>query len=386
MNTIIKSFLTLVCGVCLLASCDDDLSNNPTLQEPATFKLNTPSYAAQEIDLARSSQVTMTWSQPDYGFPAAAEYRLQFSLNDKYVVSTSEALNDPTGKLKADYETFDAVFKECKAEVDAGKLAAVLQRLAQYEEGQVPDVQKVYARAVATLNGQTIYSNSVAFQVNPYYVELKDALPVVWYMVGGCIGNGTWSNDQGSIGAGLIPMFVKAGEAYDKVTGKGVVEYTTYFPAGGEFKIVRTPGNWDYGICAGFVLRNGGDDPGNIVVGAEGIYTVTLDTKSETCSMVKYNGVPAIFASMKLVGDAVDGGSIEMTPVETYAGAQNHIWRADVTINNGGVKFVSGDTQWGADSFPYAVSTTTGNDIAVKAGSYLVLFNDITGAFQFYQK
>ncbi len=386
MKTLYKSIFALACGIFLFASCDDDLSNNPTLQEPTTFKLNTPSYAAQDIDLARSSQMTMTWSQPDYGFPAAVVYQLQFSLNDKYVVSTSEALNDATGTLVADYETLDAVFKECKAEVSSSQLAATLQRLANYEEGKLPENQKVYARAMAVLNGDTIYSNSVSFSVIPYYVELKDALPLVWYMVGGCIGNGTWSNDPSSIGTGLIPMFVKAGESYDKVTGKGKIEYTTYFPAGGEFKIVKTPGNWDYGICNGFVLRNGGDDPGNIVVGAAGIYTIILDTESETCTMEKYDGTPSVYTTMTLSGTAVENGSIDMTAVETYSGAENHIWRAEVTLGDGKVKFISGSTEWGGDSFPYAVATTTGNEITVKAGTYMVLFNDITGAFQFFEK
>mgnify|MGYP000104801583 CR=1 FL=1 len=38
--------------VMMFTACDDDLSKNPTLQSPSTFKLNTPSYAATNVNLA----------------------------------------------------------------------------------------------------------------------------------------------------------------------------------------------------------------------------------------------------------------------------------------------------------------------------------------------
>ena len=47
MKSIIKSSLLLCAGVALFSACDKDLDHNPTLQTPKTFKLNTPTYAAQ---------------------------------------------------------------------------------------------------------------------------------------------------------------------------------------------------------------------------------------------------------------------------------------------------------------------------------------------------
>lgn len=387
MKKFIQSIGIFVCSIALITACSDDRSNNPTLQEPTTFSLNTPAYAAQNINLALSDGINFTWSQPAYGFPVAAQYQLQVSLNDKYNISTSTALNDRSGKTIADYETLTTVYNSCRGVMNAENLSAALQRLAKYKEDNVPATQKVYARALSVLNNDTIYSNSITFNVVPHYVELKDADPEMWYLVGNCVGDGKWGNDAASIGTSLIPMFVKAGEFYDRVTGKGTIEYTGYFPAGGAFKIPHTPGNWDQDVvCSGFVIRQGGSDPGDISVAAAGYYTITMNTKSKTCTMDKVDITPAKYASITLEGTALESGSVSMTPVDTYAGAENHTWRANVTLVDGGLKFKSGSTAWGSDRFPYEVATTTGNEIPALAGKYLVMFNDINGAFYFFSR
>ena len=75
-------------------ACSDDLSHNPTLQTPETFTLNTPAYSTSNIDLETTDSMRLTWSQPDYGFPAAAQYEVQVSLNDDWSVSTEQAAAD----------------------------------------------------------------------------------------------------------------------------------------------------------------------------------------------------------------------------------------------------------------------------------------------------
>ena len=69
MKSIIKSSLLLCASVALFSACEKDLDNNPTLQTPKTFTLNTPAYAAQTVDLKVSNGLNFSWSQPDYGFP-----------------------------------------------------------------------------------------------------------------------------------------------------------------------------------------------------------------------------------------------------------------------------------------------------------------------------
>ena len=98
MKKIFKSTLLLLCGVCLFAACSDDNDSNPTLTIPETFQLNTPAYAQANTDLVSSTELTFTWSQPNYGgFPVAAQYKMEFSLNQSLTVSVAEAGAGETG-------------------------------------------------------------------------------------------------------------------------------------------------------------------------------------------------------------------------------------------------------------------------------------------------
>ncbi len=63
----------------LFTACETDNDSNPILNEPDTFTLNTPAYAANNVyDLKNAQTVELTCSQPDYGFPAATTYGTSF--------------------------------------------------------------------------------------------------------------------------------------------------------------------------------------------------------------------------------------------------------------------------------------------------------------------
>ena len=77
----------------------------------------------------------------------------------------------------------------------------------------------------------------------------------------------------------------------------------------------------------------------------------------------------------------------QMDAVETFSGAQNHLWRYNLSIDgNYEFKFTDSGTWWGGDEFPYGYASTTGGNLNATAGNYTVLFNDITGAFTFIAK
>ncbi|MFW5514499.1 MAG: hypothetical protein ACOCOT_03775, partial [Prevotella sp.] len=67
MKNIFKLSAILLCGLAVFASCDDDRDNNPTLQTPTTFKLNTPVYSETNVDLRSTTSLSFSWSQPAYG-------------------------------------------------------------------------------------------------------------------------------------------------------------------------------------------------------------------------------------------------------------------------------------------------------------------------------
>ncbi len=72
MNKIIKSFLFIGLGLGIFTACDDDRDSNPTLNAPTEFVLNTPVISSEVVDLANSSSIEISCSQPDYGFPASS--------------------------------------------------------------------------------------------------------------------------------------------------------------------------------------------------------------------------------------------------------------------------------------------------------------------------
>ena len=395
MKKIIKSTLMLLCGVCLFTACSDDLSNNPTLLNPTTFTLNQPAYSASNIDLAKSSGLNFSWSQPNYGgFPVAAQYQMQFSMNNSFTTSVAEAQADDTGATVADYVMLDNIFSTCNASVDASLLAKGLQQIAQWAENAVPASQKLYARVVSDYAGSKIYSNTVELSVIPYYVELKDAAPVIWYLVGNCIADGSWGNS--SISKDLVPLLPIEGEEYDKATGTGKISFTGFFPKDGQFKLVLTPGDWNTQL--NFTNLTNGDqyddldgDNHNIGIRKDGYYTVYVDTKANSVTIEPYDKTVKTFASMAIPGsqNGWDAAGDGMTAVETHDKAENHCWFASLSLSEDAeLKFTSNgnwEVNWGAATFPYGTGVNEGSNIPAKAGDYKVFFNDITGQYMFFE-
>lgn len=78
MKKISNILLAVTFALPLFTACETDNDSNPILNEPDTFTLNTPAYAANNVyDLKNAQTVELTCSQPDYGFPAATTYTVQ---------------------------------------------------------------------------------------------------------------------------------------------------------------------------------------------------------------------------------------------------------------------------------------------------------------------
>ena len=384
--------MLLMCGMGLFAACADDNDSNPTIQQPTTFVLNEPGYASQLIALEFSDGISFTWSQPDYGFPAEVSYDIQASLSGNFTVSTDEANADESGATIPDYAVVASGVNGGSGTVDPTYLDRNLVQIAQWTQDNIPDTQTVYIRLAASTPGATtIYSNVVTINAAPFYIALKDAAPELWYLVGECIGDGSWGNSADNIGKAIFPLMTLADETYDKVTGKGVIAYTGFFPGGKGFKLVQIPGKWDdqWGAGdAGYVKNDGGS--GNITVPSDGYYTVKLDTKNDVLTIEPYEGAPRAFTSMGMPGgyNGWDVNANLMTAFDTYGG-ENHAWSATFEAGEDGeLKFAANggwDFNWGAASFPYGQGTQNGANIPYAAGSYKVFLNDITGQFMFIE-
>ena len=389
MKNILKSTLLLMCGMGLFVACADDNDSNPTLQQPSTFVLNEPSYAAQMVALEYSNGINFTWSQPDYGFPAEVSYDIQASPTGSFTVSTDEANADESGATIPDYAVITSGVFGGSGSMDGTYLDRNLVQICQWTESTVPSTQTVYVRLAASTPGaQTIYSNVVAIQTIPFYIALKDAAPELWYLVGECIGDGSWGNSADNIGKAIFPLMTLADETYDKVTGKGVISYTGFFPGGKGFKLIKTPGDWNeqWGAGdAGYVKNDGGS--GNITVAADGYYTVKLDTKNDVLTIDPYDGAPRAFTSMGMPGGYQDwnpGGTL-MDAMSTVV--ENHDWMKVMTFEeNTELKFAANGgwaVNWGSNTFPVGTGVQNGANIPVEPGTYRIVFNDILGKYYF---
>ncbi|WP_337617176.1 SusE domain-containing protein, partial [Prevotella sp.] len=222
--------------ISLFASCSDDNDSNPTLIQPTEFKLNTPEYANGLIDLEKSKELNFTWSQPKYtadNAPLNVTYEIQVSPKNSFTVSADEAANDESGEKVADYDILSPTTQYCNATISAEEIDKSLVRVLKFKENEVPAEQEVSIRINAYIvegnkRLNPITSNTVTFKAKPYYVELKDATPIMWYLVGNMFG-GKWGDNKESIGVENLPMFMKPNFRYDKKTGTGEIEYTNYF-------------------------------------------------------------------------------------------------------------------------------------------------------------
>lgn len=405
----------LVGIISLFASCSDDNDSNPTLIQPTEFKLNTPEYVNATIDLEQSTGLGLTWSQPKYtadNAPINVTYEVQVSPTNSFTVSTDEAAADESGEKVADYAALSHTTLECKTSASAEEIDKALVKILKLTEANVPAEQDAYVRVNAFILEGTnrlnpIASNSVQLKVKPYYVELKDATPIMWYLVGNMFG-GKWAGDK-ITGTDNLPMFLKPNFAYDKKTGAGEIEYTNYFLTGAYndkaecadagFKILPASFSWDYsmnadGGKAGTIVYRGdtGSDGGHIVAPEAGYYTVTINTANNTATMVKYEDeVNKTYGTIQIAGSFNEWADTPMLPYNTE-GVENHAWYYVMEVPAGETaqfKFKiagSWDTSWGygkadGDINMFGKCEAGGKNLGLAEGKYVISFNDITGAF-----
>lgn len=386
--------LFLGIGLSLFSACEDDNDSNPIVQQPETFELNTPALGGNVYDLEKSSYIQLTYKQPDYGYTAAVTYYAQVSMTDKW--------NDATEESEATYVELNGNSSTCEFGVETSQIDRAIMQLGGYDEETVPkEAVKIYIRLRATLtSGYQCYSNSISLSVFPYYMPVVNAEPEIWYLVGDCIGDGTWGNDGiGNIGVSLIPMSIVDGYEYNATTGQGEIIFTGYFLAGKGFKLIKTPGSWadQWGNSSAPgvdspVKNDGGSS--NLQVATSGYYSIKLNTATDVLTIEAVEA-PDVYHIM-MQGDFNGWTDVAMTPVNTVEGMNNHVWKYELDTTSGDTtakfKVAPGEggsadgwgVNWGGTSFPYGIGSNGGANIPIPAGRYNVIFNDINGFYYFY--
>ncbi len=182
----------------LVASCQTDDDSNPTMLHPASFVLNTPAYAqGNTYDLSRSETVTLTASQPDYGYPAVTVYEVQVSLTESFAEGT--------------WTTLDATHTSAVINVDGVELNNAVVRLYQNTNGGADPsgiVMPVYIRLRAHVSGtDDTYCLSNVIALQQVVVSYVATVPSAIYLGGGSIHGG-------ASGKALAPVYGLDGQYY----------------------------------------------------------------------------------------------------------------------------------------------------------------------------
>lgn len=270
------------------SSCSETWDDNPVLkthegEEKADF-LNNPQMQDQVIMLTNDNKqgtFHLTCSQPDFGYAAVANYRVQCSLTEDF----------------ANYEEIAQDFYNC-AEINPlnADVAAAIEKLSGVQtEADLPlPYQKLYMRLRAYIaqdeEGTQFLSNVVSFKgvAVDYLAIWVSGVPVNIYLRGGFPDASDW---------GAVPQyqFVTGPEENTWVTG------TIDIPAGTEFKVADSswgPLNAGAGSAGSTVTPNeplvidNGDNPGNLHVDVafhgyahlslvKGVYTLTLASTAD---------------------------------------------------------------------------------------------------------
>jgi hypothetical protein len=355
-----KKFLYIAAMTLLLASCTEDFKD---WAEPQS----TPQ---GEVITFGGGSITPVGVIDFAEVPADAEW---VKVCDIAPVSSNDTAYVPVYTIILNGQEFPL-------NSDGTMNAADLQSYVISLYGKAPEPRVLSAQVKCVMsNGvtaTTIMSDPFEITVTPAPI----AVPDLWYLVGSCIGDGSWGNDPANVGIALIPMYTEAEDF-------SVLTYAGYFPAGQGFKLIHKPGNWDeqWGMKDGAYVKNDGGS-GNIEVAADGYYMVTYDMNAETLTVEPYADIVSVYSKITMPGAYQDWNvsGNQMNPMSSVV--ENHDWVMDMDFEeNTELKFANGTwaVNWGAETFPVGSGVQNGANIPVDAGSYKIVFNDILGKYYF---
>ncbi len=214
-----KLYTVLAAAVAIagFSSCSEN--TDPQYHEPnaASFKIYTPSFQNDYYELTDNGTFDITLNgQPDYGFSAVTQYRLQVAVVDDF--SSYETLI-PTGTGTHSQMTF----KESDLAMALCKLHGVESADQYVDLGE----QKVYLRGQAFISGiessNVITSNVTSLNRVQGYLKLP--IPGVIYVIGNYVGD--WIGPEAANADKLAPYTLS--ENADEIDSKkyyGTIDFT----------------------------------------------------------------------------------------------------------------------------------------------------------------
>lgn len=346
-----------IIGLVLLcfSSCEDttDIFHITTPSAPVLADLN---FTQIELDPINTSNpaLTLNWTESDYGQQTANNYAIQFASDDAFTLPTTAATITGQNALTLSVSEINA------AAGNAGLNPFTWATL--------------YTRVVASLgpqNGESITSNTIQFDVYPYFNYIFND----YYLVGDAAAPG-WNNNNNN-----PPLFRDENNS-------DLYYYTGLWADNGHFKVLETKGLWQpqWGTDDGSTVGNnpgGGTDPERFPYGGgdgipEGFYTFTINFASDTFTFEPFDAT-GITSPATL---SIQGSSVTTTAM-TALTFDGHIWYANgLHLVPGDVTFLADSGTWGGATSFSGVAANGGDSIPVIVeDDYDVWFNDLTGRY-----
>ncbi len=371
-----KNWLNKISVLCLvslaLVSCEKDgeqvqvsVGDAPALTASATTVVLAEAQADDAALTMTWTPLNLKWSDATVSHNTAVKYTLQFDTEEDNFASPEVVEVGSSLEKTFTHGEMNALLN--RMELESGKASKVVVRLFPHVgDNQTP-----------------VYSNPIAMSVTPWLDKPKFATV---YMVGDATDNG-WSNPGGT------PMFRSESNPF-------LFTYTGYLKKG-MLKFVQIDGQWApqwgsdaAGTGVAFRATEQDPDPGVFNIPADGYYTANLNLRSMTFTLTPYNAAGAkTFTSIGIIGPFTDWSSI--IPM-TNSPFNPHYWSLEHTFAAPTQMKFRWNTNWdenwgpaeGKESGIYGLGLPqgAGKNIEVAAGTYRIIFNDLTGNYVLIKK
>ena len=351
------SIFTLIAFFVTLFSACNDTTETFEVSETTPVVLSNLAISNIELDPVNINNpaITLNWTMADYGQPASVNYSVEIASDETFTNATiaSTVNGNNTATLSV-------------SELNS---AAGTVGLAPFAWNTL------YARVISSIgtqNGLPVASNSISFNVYPYFnYKFKD-----YYLVGNATAP-DWNNNNNN-----PPLFRDPANA-------NIYYYTGYFSAG-EFKVLEVKGLWQpqWGTNDKSTIDvnpGTGTDPGtfpnnNAAISAAGYYNFTINFSAKTYSFSAFDASSAAnFTSM-----TIEGSSVNTAQTMNKLSFDGHIWYLNsVRLVPGALQFKTNtDVLWGSTTEFSGKATANGGNIPVVVeDDYDVWFNDLTGRY-----
>ena len=339
----IKSIFILLIMLLITTGCEDSLG--PVVSSDVTPpEITTPS-SGESYQLLESNAdddlLTIEWTKPDYGFPAAVNYRVEMD-------PTGGNFSDPVRLGDVNDTSLTLTVREMN-----GRLI---------NNGITPGVETTVAIRVQAQLGERVdphYSDPIMLAFTPYDVDFT--IPEI-YVPGGYQSASGYQNDWAPEVAPPLYSF----ENNDEYMG-----YVYFHEDNSMFKFTYERSwdlNWGDDDANGNLQENGAD----IELAESGYYKINVDLNNLTYSMLR--------TELGLIGEAV-GGWDEGDDVMMEYIIDEKVWRVTADLAAGEMKFranESWDLNYGDDDADGTLQRDGANIVVSDEGTYTVTL-DLSG-------